>query len=166
MSQEKTTLRDWCQSNEPAENLLFKDVFYKQIGFILDTLVGLLASSLASSYEEYTEIRDKVVVIAKHSSKSVILPVYQISLRTVTITMRDNFYDWKVSIESENEIENDFMELFDQTTKISSCYCEGFPENLVFGPYEKNKKQFTCEIKNDYDLYMFFYILARQMKEM
>lgn len=157
------TLEEWRTSNIPNTNFSFADGCIDQVNFIRNKIIGLLALS----YEEFEVLRSNIQVISTHTSKSVILPVYQISLQDgmVIITMRNNFYDWKVSIDSKQEIETDFMEIFDPTEKISGCFCEGFPKHLVFGSYEENKSQFTCEIGNDYELYMFFYILARQMRK-
>jgi len=60
--------------------------------------------------------------------------------------LRNNFHNWKISIDSENEINVDFMELFEKDETINPIYCEGFSKEQVFKSYNNNKKQFTIEI--------------------
>jgi hypothetical protein len=103
-------------------------------------------------------------VIGTHTSTRVKLPVYQIILPNGTkFTLRCNFYDWKVSVQSPVAVEADFMNLFDPTERILSVHCEGFPKDLVFGPLAQNQYEFTLAVNNDYDLYTFFWIYSRKV---
>ena len=150
----------WIRVNEPDENLIYKDGLGKQLCFVRDTLCQIF-------FPDYKE-RDKnlPMVISTHRSKSVLLPVYQIKLKKygIEIILRYNFYDWKVSIASKTPIECDFMGLFDEGQKIPSIYCEGFPENKVYGSYSENKSRFTVEIRNDYKLYTFMFLLKKYLE--
>lgn len=152
-------LQEWSLNNQPAEDLIYKTGYWEQIYFVRDTIAGMLAETL----EEYKTI---VKVISSHRSKSVRLPVYRIELKDGTaFTMRDNFYDWKVSVESyldsnglPHDIDVDFTGLFDYKATIHSCYCEGFPEELVYGSYADNKSKFTIELPDNYRLFTFFWL--------
>jgi hypothetical protein len=153
-------LLTWCRVNEPSDEMIYKNGYWKQIIFIRDT-IGYL---LNETYEEYKE--NPVLVINTHRSKSIVLPVYQLNLKKYGITMilRYNFYDWKVSVISENELEMDFKGVFTEDKPINSIYCEGFLENQVFGKFSDNKKNFTVEIYDDNRLYVFMYLLKDYLK--
>ncbi len=86
------------------------------------------------------------------------------------VTMRGNFHDWKISVESQRPVEMDSTELFDSNMKISSCYCEGFPRGRVFSSYAERATfaghpsvdhKFTVELGSQYDVYTFLLLLMR-----
>lgn len=117
-----------------------------------------------SNFEEAK--KHKVVVISTHTSKSVRLPVYQLKLaNSITFTIRYNFHDWKISVDSPNNIEVDFLEIFNPKDKrsISGVYCEGFPDETVFGCYADNKCKFTVELYSQYEVFTFFWILGAKL---
>jgi len=148
-------LLTWCRVNEPNDDMIYKKGYWNQIMFIRDTLMGMMCNS----YEEYKN--NPVLVINTHTSKSIVLPVYQINLfdEKIKLIIRYNFYDWKVSVDSDIEINMDFMGLIKIDEKINSIYCEGFSKEQVFNSYENNKMQFTFEIEDNYKLYTFMYLL-------
>ncbi|MCR5147169.1 MAG: hypothetical protein K6B70_07535 [Clostridia bacterium] len=149
----------WIRVNEPDENLIYAKGLGDQVCFVRDTLHSLLTST----YEEW--LNNPPMVISTHCSKSVKLPVYQINLEKygIEIILRYNFYDWKVSIKSERPLEFDFMGLFDPKKEISELCCEGFPEEKVYGCYEKDHSQFTFEIVSRYDLYTYIFLLKNYL---
>lgn len=148
----------WARVNEPDNSLLYKNSFYEQINFVQD----ILSRILLPSYDEYE--KSPVMIISTHVSKSVTLPVYQFKLEKygLEITLRNNFYDWKVSINSQIPIEFDPMGLIDKNKTIS--FCEGFPTGKLYGSYNSNHSQFTFEIRTNYDLYTYFYLLNNYIK--
>lgn len=162
-------LQAWFSVNIPEDKMLYKHQATKQIVFIRDTIQHLFF------YKEYPQFRpidvfhddckkakDEFIpmVISTHRSKSIELPVVEINLKSVgvKIVLRDNFYDWNVSIESENDIECDFMDTF-KDEKYHMCYCQGFPKDRIYGMYKDDHKKFTCYIDNDYTLFTFMWIL-------
>ena len=153
-------LAPWRRVNAPDENLIYKSGFGKQIDFIENVIVPLCFNSYKDAEE------NPVMVISTHSSKSVLLPVYQIRTCYATFTLRFNFFDWKVSVDSEVPFYCDMIGLFDEEEAIPVVFCEGFPVRLVFNSFSTNKSQFTCEISNDYKLYTFFYILRNYLKSL
>lgn len=154
-------LQEWANAHQPDESLIYKDEYWEQIIFVRDKITGLLAKTL----EEYETILANIKVISEHTSKSVRLPVFRVEIADGTaFTMRCNFYDWKVSVSSPRDIRADFMGLFDPTLRIHDAYCEGFPKELVYGPYAENERQFTIELPSgNYYLFTFFWIFARQV---
>lgn len=94
-------------------------------------------------------------------SKSVRLPAYRLGLKDgTTFIMRDNFHDWKISVISPKSVNANFLELFDPEKVIHKVYCEGFPEDLVFGSYSQNSREFTVELNNNFEVYTFFRVFA------
>lgn len=151
----------WIRVNEPDKNLIYKEELGKQICFVRDDLCGLL---FRDSLEE--QENNPPMVISTHMSKSVLLPVYQINVPKygIEIILRDNFYNWKISIASKQPIECDFMGLFDEKETISPIYCEGFPKEKVYESYSENHSKFTFEICNDYELYTLMFLLSKYLE--
>lgn len=149
----------WMRVNDPDENLKYAKGFGEQVCFVRDYLCELLNSNYEEMYE------NPPMVIGIHYSKSVKLPVYQINLEKygIEIVLRYNFYDWKISIKSDKPLNFDYMGLFNPTEEIESHYCQGFPEDKVYGSYEQNHSQFTIEIESYYDLYTFIFLLKNYL---
>lgn len=153
----KMPLQEWANNHEPSENLIFKDGYWEQIRFVRDTIPYVLTKT----YKKGRIIQENIRVISSHVSKSVELPVYQIRLNDGTsFTLRYNFHDWKVSVDSPTPVETDFMGLFNPDEQIGDVYCEGFPVETVFSSYNRNKNRFTVEIPDEYHLFTFFWIYA------
>jgi hypothetical protein len=152
-------LLTWMRIYEPEDEMCYKQGYWDQAVFIRDTICGILYDT----YEEYKG--NPCMVISTHMSKSIILPVYQINLDKygVKLILRYNFYDWKVSVISKRDINCDFSLLFNEKENINSIYCEGFKEELVFGMFKDNKKEFTIEIGSKYNLYTFMFLLKRYL---
>ena len=149
----------WIRVNEPDENLIYAKGLGNQVCFVRDILCQLLRST----YEEWRD--NPPLVISTHYSKSVKLPVFQINLEKYGIEMvlRYNFYDWKISMNSDKSLDFDYMGLFNPTEEISYLYCEGFPRDKVYGSYEQSHSQFTIEIGSHYDLYTFIFLLKNYL---
>lgn len=142
-------LQAWFSVNIPEDKMLYKKAARDSIIFIRDIITNLFFN------KEFTPM-----VISTHTSKSIKLPVVEIDLKSVgvKIVLRDNLYDWNVSIESENDIECDFMDTF-KDENYHMCYCQGFPKDRIHGMYKDNHKKFTCYIGNDYTLFTFLWLL-------
>lgn len=156
--QEGVQLQEWANAHQPNEKLIFKDGYWHQIIFVRDKVAELLAKT----YEECKAIQSNTRVISTHISKSVLLPVFKVELVDGTkFIMRYNFHNWKVSVDSPRDVRANFMGLFNPYERIHEVYCEGFPKEVVYGPYAKNKRQFTIELPpENYHLFMFFWIFA------
>jgi hypothetical protein len=98
-------------------------------------------------------------VVGLHNSKSIDLPVYKIEYNDKIFYLRNNFYNWIVSVISETPIEIKLLEKFDKDNTIPHVYCEGFKKEWVFGKYKDNHKQFTFLINCNYDLYVLFWLI-------
>ena len=150
----------WVRVNEPAESLIYGKGLGTQVCFVRDTLGELF-------YETCEETdKNPTMVISTHVSKSVTLPVYQIHLKkyNVRITLRYNFYNWIISINSEKPLNFDYMDLFDPKEVILDCYCEGFPKDEVYGCYADDHSKFTIDISSYYNAYTFFYLLNNYLE--
>lgn len=152
-------LTAWKRVHDVPETRIWRDQFHNQmhfIGYIIDALIR-------KDYEDFKD--NSVMVISTHRSKSIDLPVYQIDLEKygVEMILRDNYYNWKVSVNSKKPLDCDFMGIFDPDEKWSSLYCEGFPYDKVYGSYNENHSQFTVELTSKYDLYTFFIILKNYL---
>jgi len=149
-------LQEWANENKPDSNVIYKKGYWNQIIFIRDQVPSIFAND----FDEYRIIQDLITVVSTHTSKSIVLPVYKIITDCCDIYLRNNFYDWKVSINSIKDIKGNFKKLFGMDDIISYLYCEGFKKEWVFGSYNENKSKFTIELRNDYHLYTFLWIIA------
>lgn len=154
----------WIRVNEPDEKLIYKKGCGKQVCFIRDTICrGLFFDNEFPNLKDdpYSDESSKAyedfqpMVISTHRSKSVLLPVMEINLKSVGVkfVFRDNFYNCNVTVESENDIDCDFKETFTDEN-YHYCYCEGIPKDRIHGMYKDNHKKFTCCINNDYELFI------------
>jgi len=161
-------LQEWAEAHQPAEDLIYRGGYWEQIAFVRDKIPGLLAETreeYRETYKEYRAIQTGIRVISAHVSKSVCLPVFRVELADGTaFTMRYNFHNWKVSVNSPCDVDADFMGLFKPDERVPAVYCEGFPKELVYGPYAESKRQFTIELPaGNYYLFTFFLIFAHVM---
>jgi hypothetical protein len=148
-------LQEWINENACGDEMLWKGAMGDQLMFIRDRLPGVLFAS-ADEYREHC-----AVVISTHTSKSIKLPVVQYALPSgVAITMRDNFYDWKISISAPVDIEFSPMGLFDPNQGHHAVYFEGFPGDLIYGSYADNKRQFSVELGSKYRVYTLLWIMG------
>lgn len=166
---EKVRLNDWWMNNQPDEKLIYRNGLYDQCIFIRDRIMTELFLHICTDIDKYRSFSiqwDKIYdtfhpfVISKHTSKSVRLPVFELDLDRIRlkIILRNNFYDWCISIESEKEIVIDWMGLVNPKDK---GYFEGFPKDRIYEPYyaDRNNKNFSVVLRNDYEVYTFMVIL-------
>ena len=168
----------WYKVNESDDKLAYKKYALEQILFIRNEICAIFTDK---EYDvNHPEIKDMdfktkldhhvkyrkehepmVLAVSTHMSKSVLLPVMEINLKSVgvKILLRNNFYDWNISIESEKDIDCDFKDIFTDDD-YKHCFCQGFPEERIYGKYEENHKKFTICIGYDYKLYTFMWLLA------
>lgn len=150
----------WIRVNEPRATLIYRKAQGEQVCFVRDVLSDKLVFA-DLGWDEH----DEPMVISHHYSKSVKLPVFQITREDLGIefVLRCNIYDWKISVKSEKSLDFDFMGLFDPKEVVSRFCCEGFPEDKIYGSYEQNKSQFTIELGSEYNVYTFFFLIRNYL---
>ena len=152
-------LTDWFKENQPNEELKWSGQDECQVYFIMHTIQAILANSAA----EYSSLQNAISVLSTHSSKGVKLPVYDFTWKDIRFILRNNFYDWKVSVILPDDVDwtqKEWKNLFRKDERIFYGYCQGFPEDIVFGSFLDNPKKFTIELSGDADLFDFFKIVA------
>lgn len=166
----------WIRLYHAEEKYLYAKAQEDQVCFIRDKICPLFYDMKYSNkvmqdpvaYNRYfTYIDNFCKVIGTHMSKSVVLPVYNFKSEKlgIEVTIRGNFYDYKVSIQSNNPINFDFMNLVDTKEQINPIYCEGMEAlNKVFDCYNNNHKAFTFEITDEYNLYTLMFMLTHTLK--
>ena len=156
-----------------------------QILYTRDTIGSLLWSG--ANVDEKLECEqgertpDKecgMIVVSEHFSKSVRLPVYRFERKDLglEVLLRNNFFDWKLSVKSSIPIEGPFGFLFctDRSNAVRSgsdlnpIYFEGFLEEWCLGYYSENNKEFSASIQGKERLWatLFHVMLSHgQLKE-
>ncbi|HVS79701.1 MAG TPA: hypothetical protein VHF05_01855 [Candidatus Paceibacterota bacterium] len=164
LTQEFTKLEDWARAHDPSQtNLLFKNGFWDQIEFVRDQIPGI--AYVACGLEAARYVETNIRVISTHVSKSVTLPVFHLRLPNGDqFVMRYNFHDWKVSVAAKEPIDADFMRLFNPSLKLHRAYCEGFPEEWIFGSYEADPGKFSVVLQSGYYyIFTFFWIYFQKV---
>lgn len=163
----KLLLIEYMRCTDIDKKMLWKGSAEHQMSFVNRMTRGLL--------------KVPCFVISRHRSKSVELPVYGFRMRNgIEIIMRDNFYDWKVSIKTPMEMfldldgcrdlfsgwshevgvsEKTGRKLYSYDGDIAECYCEGFNHDWVHPFYRKGCRECTIEVGGDYRLYTLLYLL-------
>lgn len=151
-------LQAWLSLNEPEDKMLWKEPFWNQVMFVRDALIRALYNNGAEAEQ------NPVKVISTHTSKSIKLPVYQLTHGGMTITIRNNFYNWGVTVEANEELRYLSKPVF-QLDTADSCF-EGFPDNLRLKPYiETNRRSFSFAVGTDYQLWTAVYQLKQAYTE-
>lgn len=161
-------LQDWINEQTISDEMLWKGAWGRQVEFVRDRITGLFCADL-----HYDERKNITTVISTHRSKSIILPVYKLHRADIglTLILRDNFYNWKMSVISEKPLEVNFDGLCHTTPPVepdytgdylASCYFEGFPPEYIFGYYsQSDKKKFSAEIGGDSALWTAVFLIMR-----
>jgi len=146
-------LQAWFNENHPKKEMIWKEGYSRQIMFVRDNFMKFFHKTLV-----------KMEVISTHTSKSIKLPVYRVEIEGIEFIMRDNFHDWKVSVDSKTKLKLP-LELFSYPDKqIEKHYCEGFNNEWIYEPYCANEKKFTVEIYNDQMLFTFLFLIKIQLE--
>lgn len=144
LTQHIRNIKGWEREGGPIkdENLSAENnVVIRQLVFIRDEITR----ALSEDYEETKKVLETADIISWHTSKSMKLPVVEFTWRGITFTMRNNFYDIKVSVNSHVPIAVDFGNLVSESD-IKPVYCEGFPIDRVYEVYSTNQSRFTLSI--------------------
>ena len=151
----------WVKTNPVKDSMIFKESYKKQIDFVKHDL------SIFFRYQG----EDHIHVISDHTSKSIKLPVYLCDAIEIKFVLRNNFYNWKLSVISPEPLNINFDGLFMTDPPIDKeytgdplhpVYFEGFPEDLIFGYYQgSDKKRWSAEIQNNYLLWTTIFLVMR-----
>jgi len=162
-----TPLQEWYNNQNVPDDMIWKDAMKQQFMFVRDKLNGLVNARI--QYEDITPVQ----VISTHRSKSIMLPVYHLQRDSLNIILRENFYNWKMTVISDKPIINGFTSMFHTTTPLepdytgnplSSVYFEGFPEELCLDYYEETDKCcWSAEIRGDYFMYMTIFMIMKSL---
>ncbi len=133
-------MQEWMSANEPNDELIFKRAWVNQLVFLRDRAAPYLAA-------------DHPEVIGVHRSKSCRLPVVQVKRPGLTVTMRGNFYNWTFSVTSKHPAAvGDLVQ--DRAQNVLPNLCEGFPEELVYGPIDDDASRFTCHVWDPPEIFL------------
>ncbi len=142
-------LMDFWLANQPKDNLIYKDTAWRQRDYF-EKMGHMLERVSGQSVE--------LEVAGSHRSKSVILPVVEFKLPNASIVVRDNLYNFAVSVTSPGKpVPKAMLDAVSDGEATSACYCEGFPQERVYGSQDQNPEQFTTHIW-DKDLFSYFMV--------
>lgn len=149
---------DWIKEHPIGDAMIFKDNALNQI-MTFDKIVDHMKVVAK-------KVNNKCNIVGYHMSKSIELPVLEITYGDTKITIRGNFYDYVISVISKKAINNlNDDSIFSQAK--SARFFQGFPkESKVTYSYKSNHKTFS--VKLDYDncnLYLFMHMLFSKINE-
>lgn len=141
------------------------DRFYMVFSFLYDAVRDALARD---NTEFNTAIRLYVVssfMMEIRAREMLEMPVFGIELSDgTTLRLAYDFHDWVVSVSAEQDVETDFMGLFDTNRPVRAASWEGGRQACLYGPYATDKRQFSARIDSHHRLFTFFWILAHGKK--
>lgn len=167
------TLQEWINTHPGS----WDGPAQPQLKFVRNTLVPLVQFSQFNTPSNQFTIEKKessvCAVIGEHVSQSVPLPVYMLVREDIGFVLRNNFYNWKLSVVSDRPVLADFSDLFYCKPPrepdfsgdcLHSVYFEGFPPRFIYGYYEtSDKRKWSAEIGSDYKLYMTMFLVLRAL---
>jgi len=165
----KITLRDWISEQLVHDEMLWKGAYNLQMLFLRDHVQFLIGTGLP--LKEATTL---AMVISTHRSKSIDLPVVRLDRPDIGLSfvMRNNFYDWKLTVLSTRPIEADLAGLFFTEPPsepeytgdgLHPVYFEGFPRELVRGYWSQNKCEWSASIGGDRAFWTTLYLCMRSL---
>lgn len=167
-----TSLQEFINQYIIQEEMLWKGAAKDQVFFVRDDLASLVGVGL--DYEGRKRI---ATVISTHRSKLIELPVYKLSRPDIGVyfVLRDNFYNWKLSVVSESPIEVDLTDLCHTSypidpsytgNELAPCYFEGFPPEEIFGYYGlSDKKRFSAQIYGGHRLWVAIWLIMKSLNQ-
>jgi hypothetical protein len=162
-------LLEWCRAagSWPDDGMIYKNATVDQVCFVRDKL----PCAFVQGRDEYSRHQsgNDTVVIGTHRSKSCVLPVYGLDIKSLGVkaVMRNNFYNWAVSITMPRPVD---LSMFKAQgvrfgAPVNAVYCEGFEDRWVLGSYAQDQCAFTIELNNNYALYALFMMIAHQLRQ-
>lgn len=163
------TLREWRirQNQERVEERELQTARNRQ----LDDFDEL---AYTMSYGVPRGVRPHATVISTHVSKSVLLPVVSLAREDLglQVVLRNNWYNWKMSVVSREPITADFTGLFIETPPpepeytgddLAPVYFEGFPSDLIFGYRTTDSPRWSAQISNTPTLHIALFLIMRSL---
>lgn len=91
---------------------------------------------------------ERLEIVSKHTSKSIDLPVVKLSRPGLSMILRDNFHDIKLSVDSKWQIKHDLWGMGTGVTEraLSPCYFEGFEKNWVYPGFYPGAMKFSLSM--------------------
>jgi hypothetical protein len=159
----------------------------EQVHFVRDTLGGLWWADVPyearPSASPRDDCKEDARVIGEHHSKSVRLPVYLLERPDLGLAMvlRDNYYDWNISVLSETPVETDlrgfvldytrdgdrerFHDGYQPGRSWGYCFFQGFPTKYQFGPFSENPRRFSLWTTTPYEVFTLSWLLLRDRRK-
>jgi hypothetical protein len=135
-SYQEVSLEEWINTHQVGSNMTYKRGADRMFSFFTQLKEDL-------RYKDW-----KCSVVSEHTSKSIVLPVLKFQRGSNKIYIRDNFHDYKLSVESNLNL-NLPLQLINNDDNIPYCYCEGFSPEWVHRKYSPtNANTFTIEIQH------------------
>jgi hypothetical protein len=160
-------LQTWFMAHMPAETMLWKKAFTQQVLFVRDELVRAFFKDCRE------ETANPVLVVGTHVSKSILLPIYQLRRDGLVITLRDNYHDWCVSVQSDRTFYlnslfpadlNEADGCFEGFTDINEFKIGDVLDNkpIRFRHYlNSNGRRFSFVVRSEYQVYTGVHILSQ-----
>jgi hypothetical protein len=154
------TLAEWISAvyERNAPDLLYRKGGHAQMSFFGRQIASLFVSPNVG-HEQFLVFPN---VAGTHTSKSVLLPVYELAVPGLRIVARNNFHNWNVTVISDRKIV--LPEYFEIDSANRYLFMEGMEEHRR-GPYSANACEFSFATWNDYELYAIMRCIASQSEK-
>lgn len=144
----------WVNDHNPDENLSYRKGWWDYIEII---------RRLASKFD--IEDRD-IQVVATYRMKTLppseelLMPVLRLNTPKIQFTIKYDFgvypEAWTVSVKSDIGPATVTLGLFDPDRDLRTKAIAGFEQEWIHGPYSENRRQFICDVQDEWDLACLF----------
>ncbi len=162
-------LQHWIMTHQPSDDMLYRESWWSYLIFLRDRIINDMfywptVCDLDIPLEEKEkQISTNYDIVGTHWSKSIEHPVILMKYKGATIVFRYNFYDFEITVISENNIEMP-DNLFNKDNKV--FHYQGFPEEYqIKTSYAESKKCFSVTINNPciFNFYTFMFLLKNEL---
>ncbi len=95
--------------------------------------------------------------------EKLLMPVMRLQTPDVQLTFKYDFgvypEAWTVSMSSGIDTAPTTLGLFDPGRDLRTKVIAGFQQEWIYGPYNENPNQFTCEVQDEWDLACLFRVV-------
>lgn len=149
-------LFDWINDNNPPEGLEYRKGFWDYVEFI---------QRLMEKHEiEKAEVLGTYLMKTPPPVEELLMPVVRIAVRSTSFVVKYDFgawpESWTISVSRKLPYAGCTFGLFDERADLRLKSVPGFQAKWLYPPFCENPAQFTCELRDEWDVATVFRLMS------
>ena len=144
----------WVNDNNPGEYLEYRKGWWDYI-----ETIRRLAEKFGIE-DSYIQVVSTYLMNTPPPCEQLLMPVLRFNAPNTQFILKYDFgaypEAWTVSVQSSVDIAPMKPGLFDSGRDLRAKVISGFEREWVYGPFSENPRQFTCEVRDEWDLACLF----------